>query len=177
MALLLCCLSPPSAHLTLSALVRTHWAPVLRIQQSLHLLGSAQNPNPPPYSSTVLSRDACGRPHPPPPADASHPALLGLHTSREALFNRGSLGLTGSASGGHGFWPSGPAGCSSQYIPAPLHQHPVTLRAHFRVFGTVSQTSFLVTWPRHSPNRCLESTEVWWVGQEGRTRLLLRKQL
>lgn len=30
MALLLCCLSPPSAHLTLSALVRTHWAPVLR---------------------------------------------------------------------------------------------------------------------------------------------------
>lgn len=54
-------------------------APVLRFQQSLHLLGSAQNPNPPPHSSTVYHGEPVA------PLSSQARPQVGMASGRQAL--------------------------------------------------------------------------------------------
>lgn len=184
-ALLLCC---PGPFLFLLGPARHQFSFFFSGSSSFYIsLGLClQNPNSPLLTApTFITAMADWHP---PRHPAYRPLLLtqpcwALHPSLEAIFIRGSLGRTGSAPGGHGFWPSGlcqvfPSACPRPFQPALRYPE----KAPFRVLGQSPRTSASLTPdPGMFPNRCPESTEVWWVmqegGQEGMTCLLLRKQL
>lgn len=156
--------------------IREAWGSAFRIQACLvaqlcHRSQQWLTGQSPPCHSCHCSLPGPSGPHIPP--------WRSLHLWLPYLHRLGTQG----GGGGIAFSLQASARCSPQHIPAPLHQHPITLRklpsgcAGLNLLSHQLPCHLAQAWPHIGA----QIAPVWWVrqkgGQVGMTHLLLRKQL